>query len=265
MSLLHHALRAGHGAPAAPPAPIATRRLLVAGGGGVLGAAGREQLLGGGHVAAVAVLVTQPLQAALRGLATLTLDALHDRSGGGEDTAVIVFDRARHANGREQAFLRPQPQDLPALAASLRERGVRRLVVVTPHAPASLPEALKQGLANLDEQAVVALGFEQFVIVRPAAASARAPAAHPLQRVADWVLAQLQLMVPQRDRPVRAHKLAAFVAGLVRALPQAPPGTRVVPPELVWQAAQSADADALARDWLQGRPLPAADVRPMRM
>ena len=244
---------------------LSTRRLLVAGGAGALGAAVLEQLLAGGGYAGVAVLVTQPLQVALRGLATVPAGTLDDVPALGEDTAVVVFDRERHANGREQAFLRPQPHELPALARALRRRGVRRLVVVMPHAPASLPEAMKQGLANLDEQAVAALGFEQLVIVRPAQASSRAVAAHPLQRVADWVLSQLQLMIPQRDKPVRAHKLAGFVAALVRALPQAPAGTRIVPPELVWQAAQHADAGALVRAWLAGEALPAPNARRMRL
>jgi len=257
----------GHGGRAAilPCMSLTTRRLLVAGGAGALGAAVLEQLLAGGAYAAVAVLVTQPLQVALRGLATVPAGTLDELPAPGEDTAVVVFDRERHANGRERAFLRPQPHELPALARALRRRGVRRLVVVMPHAPASLPEAMKQGLANLDEQAVAALGFEQLVIVRPAQASSRAAAAHPLQRVADWVLSQLQLMVPQRDKPVRAHKLAGFVAALVRALPQAPAGTRIVPPELVWQAAQVDDAGTLALDWLQGRVVPETPVRPMRM
>jgi nucleoside-diphosphate-sugar epimerase len=264
MSLLHEALRAGHRPP--PPSRAGkARHLLVAGGAGALGAAVLEELLADGTFARVAVLVTQPLNTALRGLAIVAADTLDEPPLHAEDTAVVVFDRERHANGREQAFLRPAPENLPSLAAALRRRGVRRLVVVMPHASAMLPEALKQGLANLDEHAVAALDFEQLVFVRSAQASAGSAASHPLQRVADWVLAQLSLMIPQRDKPVRARKVAHFVAALARALPQAPAGTRVVPPELVWDASQAGDVAALVDDWLHGRATAQPGVKPMRM
>lgn len=252
MSLLHEALRAGHAhhRPSAGPA----RQVLVVGGAGALGAAVLEQLLAGGAFLRVAVLVTQPLNAALRGLLTVPAEALDGPPPArGEDTAIIVFDRERHANGREQAFLRPVPETLPGLAAALRRRGVRRLVVVMPHAPATLPEALKRGLASLDEQAVAAQGFDQLVIVRSAQAPPAAEARHPLQRVGDWVIAQLQLMVPQREKPVRAVKVARFVAELAALLPQVAHGTRVVPPEAVWEAAQSTDVAGTVADWLHGR------------
>lgn len=264
MSLLHEALRAGHRPPLS--APASARQVLVAGGAGALGAAVLEQLLAGGGFSRVAVLVTQPLNAALRGLVTVGADTLEAPAADhGEDTAIVVFDRERHANGRERAFLRPAPQDLPALAAALRRRGVCRLVVVMPHAPATLPEALKQGLANLDEHAVAALGFEQLVFVRSAQASAAGAAAHPLQRVGDWVLSQLSVMIPQRDKPVRPRKVAQFVAALARALPQAPTGTRVVPPELVWDASQAGDVAMVVDDWLHGRATAEPAVKPMRM
>ncbi|HEX6704372.1 MAG TPA: hypothetical protein VF169_06385 [Albitalea sp.] len=262
MSLIHHALRAGRDAPVG--AAAASRRVLVAGGAGALGAAVLEQLLANRHFAQVTVLVTQPINAALRGLATLPCDALA-HPGAADDTALVVFDRERHANGREAAFLRPLPAGLPALAASLHARGVRRLLVVMPHASASLPDALKRGLANLDEHAVAALGFEHLVFVRSAQPPAASVGASAPQRVADWVLAQLQLMVPQRDKPVRASKVAQFVAQLAVLLPDAPPGTRVVPPELVWEASQSRDVAGVAGDWLQGRERAAAAVQPLRM
>lgn len=253
MSLLNEALRAGH-APAPSAAGAGARRVLVAGGGGALGAAVLEELLAGSAFAQVAVAVTQPINAALRGFATVPADTLG--TPGPEDTAVVVFDRERHANGRELAFLRPQPEQLPALAASLRTRGVRRLLLVMPHAPATLPDALKRGLASLDEQAVAALGFEQLLIVRSAQSPHAARDGRFLQRVAHGVLAQLRLMVPQRDQPVRASKVARFVAELARALPLAADGTRVLPPEWVWEAAQTDDLAGLALAWLQGRAVP---------
>ena len=69
---------------------------------------------------------------------------------------------------------------------------------------------------------------------------------------------QKELVIPlagndrlrQRERPVRAQKVAQFVAQVALQLPRSSPGTRVAPPELVWEAGQVKDVAALARDWL---------------
>ena len=270
MNTVDEALHAAHRA-AVRRAPSGLRRIVVAGGGGALGAALVEMLLAGRRFAEVGVLVTQPLETAMRGLLPLRCDAHTFAPCGppslpdGADTAAIVFDRARHANGREAAFLRPDPAALPALAASLHGRGVRRLLVVMPHAPSSLPQALKHGLADLDEQAVSTLGFEQLLFVRSAQAPAALRGTGFAQRLAHGVLAQLRVMVPQPDQPVRAAKVARFVAELAQRLADAPPGTRVVPPEVVWQAAQPGDVGALAQAGLAGRPLREAAATPPRM
>ena len=108
-------------------------------------------------------------------------------------TALLVFDRERHANERDNAFVRPQPEHLAQIAACLHGQGVQHLIVVLPHDPFGLPKALKRGLANLDGHSVAAL-----------------------------------------------------------RLPQHAPGTRVLPPELAWQAAQLADCVLLVEAWLAG-------------
>ena len=159
----------------------------------------------------------------------------------------------------------PQPEQLPELAAWLRSRGVRHLLVVMPHAQATLPDALKRGLANLDEQAVAKLGFEHLVFMRSAQAPGEQQHKHPAQRLAHWMLSQLQMMVPQRERPVRASKVAEFAAQLAAQLPASPAGTRVVPPELVWEAAQTTHLGALATRWLSGQPLPETPPPPSRL
>lgn len=245
-------------AAAQPPrrASAALPRVLVLGGGGALGARVVERLLAGRRFQAVGVWTVQPLRAALRGLVPLA-----DAHWGAfnADTAVVVFDRARHANGREEAFGRPQPEDLPALATRLRCQGVTALVVVVPHAPGLLPQALKRGLASLDEGAVAALGFAHLVFMRTAQAglAAAAPVSAPA-RLAHWLLGQLHWMVPQGDQPVRIDTVARVAAHLALALPQATPGSRVLPPELLWAAAQTPQSDALVDDWLAGRSLPGA-------
>jgi len=270
-TLLNHALRAARSTPA-PAERAAT--LLVAGAGGPLGSAVLEHVLATQRFAGVRVLVTQALQTSVKGLETLIVAPFDSGNGGTQatpirpalaDTALVVFDVKRHANGREEAFLRPEPRTLPRLAGWLRDCGVRDLVVVMPHNAASLPQALKAGLADLDEHAVVELGFEHVVFVRSARAAIGLRSDQWLQRVADGVLAQLRLMTPQPDQPVRSNKVARFVGELALRLPHSAPGTRVAAPELLWQSAQHADPGPLVQAWLAGEALPAPSARRMRL
>lgn len=268
MSNLLQAIRAGRTSPVATGARAPT--VLVAGGAGALGAAVLEALLASRRFAQVRVLATRALTTAVPGLEPVTVDAYDTdhavaTEGPVADMAVLVFDRERRANGRELAFVRPQPHDLPALAGWLRRAGVASLVVVLPHTPAGLPEALKRGLANLDEQAAAALGFEHLVFVRSAQKPGSVRAAQWLQRLADGVLAQMQMMVAASDQPVRASKVAQFVLELTAQLPASEPGTRVAPPELVWQAAQMRDARLLVQAWLARRELPPIHAPRMRL
>lgn len=261
MELLQHALRAGRGHPQSAGPDLGA---VVAGGGGTLGAAVLEQLLALRRFRPLRVLVTQDFHAAPAGLVPLPVDPGAALPAGAGALAVVVFDRERHANGRDAAFWRPDPAQLPALAASLHAAGARDLLVVQPHAAASLPQALRAGLASLDEQAVASLGFERVVLMR-AAQPAGASTGRGLQRVADLVLAQLRLMTPQAQQPVRSAALARLAAALAAALPESPPGTRVMAPELVWQAAQQADPAPFAHAFLHGQPLPDLAVRAPRM
>ena len=269
MTLVNHALRAGR---SSPVATAAVPTVLVAGGGGALGSAVLESLLAGRRFAHVKVLATRALTVAMHGLEPVVVDILDDAPAAAQapiadiaDIAVVVFDRERHANGRELAFVRPQPHELAMLARWLHARGVKRLVVVLPHSPAALPDALKLGLANLDEQATAALGFEHLVFVRSAQKPGSARAEQWLQRLADGVLAQMQMMVATSNQPVRAGKVAQFVCELAAQLAASEPGTRVAPPELVWQAAQMRDASPLVRAWLARRELPQLTAPRRRM
>ena len=156
--------------------------------------------------------------------------------------------------------MQPQAAQLLALAGQLRRGGVRRLLVLVPHAPALLPQALKSGFASRDEAGVAALGFEQLLFVRAAQAGGSAPAQGWAQRLAAGWLAQLAWLVPTREQPVRAARLAELGVELAWRLPEAAPATRVLPPELLWQAAQADDGGALLGAWLGGEPLPQAPV-----
>lgn len=239
-------------------------RVLVVGGAGVLGSAIVEQLLSTHRFAAVGVAVRQAVQPAMRGL-SIVEDEPAAWVRFGADTAVIVFDRERHANGRDQAFTRPEPAALPALARRLQQQGVRTLIVAMPHSPAMLPQALKRGLASLDEVAVASQGFEHLVFMRVAqGAAADGPRRSPPQRLAAWMLSQLHWMVPQQEQPVRALTVARVVAVLARTLGRATGGTRVLPPELLWLAAQGGELEALVDAWLDGRALPELKGTPRR-
>lgn len=273
-SLLNQALHAARSElPTILSSGVRPSTLLVAGARGPLGSAVLEHALAGQRFAGVRVLVTQALQTSVKGLETFVVAPPGDQRTGAiapiysalADTALIVFDVKRHANGREEAFLRPEPRTLPRLALWLHACGVRDLVVVMPHQAARLPQALKAGLADLDEHAVVELGFERVVFVRPARAPIGIRSNAWLQRVADGVLAQLRVMTPQPDQPVRSNKVAQFVSELALQLPGSSPGTRIAPPELVWQAAQHADAGPLVRAWLAGEALPAPSARRVRL
>ncbi len=251
MDALAQALKgAAHEPP--PAAPLqALGTAIVVGAAGVLGSAVLAEALVAGRFQQVTAAVTGPLKSTLRGLRTQPAEALWRGTPSGADTAFVVFERERHANGRDEAFLRPAPEQLPALAAALRQAGVRRLLVLVPHAPALLPQALKGGFASQLEANVAALGFEQLIFVRAAQAGGAAASGPLLERLAAWWLSQLSWMVPQREQPLRAITLAQLMVQLARQLPLAPPGTRVLAPELLWQAAQAADPLAVLNGWLQ--------------
>ncbi|WP_326542805.1 hypothetical protein [Pseudorhodoferax sp.] len=252
MDALAQALR---GAQAAVSPPLcALETALVAGAGGTLGSAVLTQALVAGRFQQVAALVRGPLASTVRGLRPLPAETLQDAACTDLacTLAFVVFERERHSNGRDDAFFQPEPVALRPLAEALHRRGVRRLVVVVPHAPALLPHALKGGFASAEEGAVAALGFEHLVFVRAAQAARCGTAGSRLQRFADWWLSQLGWMVPQREQPVRAVQLATLVVHLARTLAAAPPGTRVLPPELLWQASQAAEPEPLLQAWLGG-------------
>jgi len=239
---LQQALRGARheGAPAADA--LAPRRsVLLIGAGGALGSAVLAEALVAGRFARVAALVAAPLASTVRGLVPITAAELHAGQGPAADVAILVFDRERRSNGRDDAFAMPGPDELLPLARTLHARGTRGLVLLMPHAPALLPQALAQGLATLDEATLAGLGFEHLVILRAARPDAAPSATRVLERVAQMWLQQLRWMVPTRQQPLRPAALARCVAELAMALPGLPAGTRVVAPETLWQWVQELD------------------------
>lgn len=261
MDELGNVLRAASGGPGAPPGLADLEPVLVVGAGGRLGSALLAEALVAGRFASVQACVAAPLVSTMRGLVPLSEAALATAVSLGATTAFVVFERERFSNGRDEAFVMPQPQALPALAGRLREGGVRRLVVTLPHASSMLPQALAEGLATHDEAAVAALGFEHVLLIKPSLDLASARAGGALERFAQWWLSQLRWMIPQREQPLRSVVLARLAVTLARGLRRAPSGIYVAPQALLWQLAQDADGgEARAAAWLAGTgkaPVPA--------
>jgi hypothetical protein len=236
-------------AAAGPPRPAQRKpRLVIAGATGALGNEVLRRLVGLQQFESTQVLAREPIKAGMRGVAATVVPS--DAPAGWPllpaDTGLILFDPPRLFHDRERALWTPRPEDLMAVAGWMRASGVTTLAVVLPHAQGRLPEALKRGLANLDEQAVAALGFERLLYIRSAQKANLAPAGGFLPGVARWMLSTFKYMIPSSEQPVRAVKVAQFVAA---ALQMAPPGIHIAAPELVWRAAQG-DLHGQLQQWL---------------
>jgi hypothetical protein len=233
-------------------APVGAKPgLLIAGATGALGSEVLRRLAGSGRFAQAQVLAREPMSTALAQVAIVPAGgadiAAWPLSPAPVHTGVVMFEPPRLYHDRERALWTPEPAQLLALAGWLRRCGALTLVVVMPHAQGSLPQALRQGLASIDEQSVAALGFERVLLVR-SAHKPRARADRPaLERLAAWMLSILTYMIPASSMPVRPTRLAEFVEAALRVLP---PGTRVAAPELLWQAGQAVDMHSVIRAWL---------------
>ena len=213
-------------------------RLVVAGATGVLGSEVLRRLAGSGDFAETAVLTTEPMLAGLT-----QVDMVAVRTGDIDNwpvtalgqVGVVMFDAPRLRNDRERVFWTPAPQDLMPLARWLKRCGVTTLAVLVPHQQGRLPDAVKHGLANLDEQAVSALGFERLLLVRSAQKPQAVKQTGLLNKLAASMLSIFGYMLPAAEQPLRPARLAEFIA---LALQLMPPGTHIASPELLWRAAQ---------------------------
>ena len=251
--VLQSALRGGSSAPAG------RQRLIVAGATGVLGSEMTRRLVGGGRFAHTEVLASEAMRTGMQavGIAPAGAGPIDDwvARPATVDTGVVMFEPPRLYHARERSLWTPQPEQLPALARWLQRCGVQTLVVVLAHATGRLPEALKRGLANLDELEISSLGFERLLLVRSARKPEAATGGDVFEKTAAWMLSTLAYMIPASEQPVRPAKLVHFVDTALQFLPT---GTHVVPPELLWRANQTvagSDAgdgmQALVRGWLE--------------
>lgn len=225
--------------------------VLLAGATGALGEAMVTRLASSSAVRLLSVLVREPMVMSLQRVKDLQVmgeDAEHWPIQLADD-GWILMDPPRLFHGREKAMLAVEPAELRPIAAWMRRCGVRRLVVVLPHQQGRLPEAIKRGLATLDEQAVAAMGFDTVLLLRSAQPGPRAGSAGGLlPRLAAGMLGVLHYLVPSNQKPVRAEGVAKVAA---RALELAPPGIHVAAPELVWAAASAPEPEPVLSRWLQ--------------
>ena len=234
--------------------PHSSPGLIVAGATGALGAEVLRRLAGGGRFAHTLVLAKEPMASCVAQVSMVEVTGnLQDWPAVAAQVGVVMFEPPRLYYERERAMWTPAPEQLLPLAQWLRRCGVQTLVVVVPHAQGRLPDAVKRGLANLDEQALSALGFERMLLVRSAQKSHLAPASGPLQKTAAWMLFTLSYMIPATEQPIRPSKLAEFID---IALHQLPEGTHVASPELLWHCADQGDAQLVVKAWLNSRTAP---------
>lgn len=244
LQVLHAGLRPVSTSSATKP------RLVIAGATGALGNEVLRRLGGSTRYSHTQVLAREPVVESVRGLQVKVVpgDDPATWPATQAEEAVVLFDPPRMFYERERALWTPAPEQLLALARWLLASGVRTLAVVLPHAPGQLPDALKRGLATLDEQALASLGFERVLLLR----SAQKPGAGPRRsfpsRLAHWMLGVFKYMVPSHEQPVRAVKVAELLAASLRLAPR---GIHVAPPETVWLAGQD-NTEQVARDWLAG-------------
>ncbi|WP_048440949.1 hypothetical protein [Caenimonas sp. SL110] len=226
-------------------------RLVIAGATGVLGNEVLRRVVGTHRFESTRVLAREPVTTALRGVDLMVVpgEAPGDWPLEPADTALVMFDPPRLFHDRERALWTPQPEQLVAVARWMRASGVTTLLVVLPHAQGRLPEALKRGLANLDEQSLATLGFDRLMIVRTARKPVPARGEGMLRALASFMLSTFKYMLPGSEQPVRAVKVAEFVSALLEL---APAGVHIAAPEVVWRAAQghSRDLRETVRQWL---------------
>ncbi len=206
--------------PAVPCRPRRSARgCVIAGATGVLGNEVLRRLVGLQHYGSTEVLAREPIRPACAASAAAWSRATiraHGRRAP-PTSAWCCSSRRACSTTASAPCGRRAPEQLPALAQWMRRSGVRTLAVVLPHAQGRLPEALKRGLASLDEHAVAALGFERLLIVRSAREARGRRRGRPAARRSRAGCSPcFKYMVPGSEQPVRSVKVAEFVAAALQ-------------------------------------------------
>lgn len=211
---------------------------LLLGAGGWLGAAMLAQLLVSGGFSPVGAWATRAMGSSHRAVKGVKLEALGQDWAGG--TAFIVLERQGLTGARDAVFGAPKVEDLVRLAQQLHSAGLSRLVVVLPHLPGSLPDALRYGFVDGTEQALSMLGFEQLLLVRSSRDALAMPEGTPwIERLAAGWWSQLRWMLPGEQKPLRSVALARVVVQAAGLMAESTRSVLILPQELASQAAQA--------------------------
>ena len=196
--------------------------LLVVGGGGVLGSALLARALACGRFGRVQALVAKDLASALRGFEPLPQAAL-GRAAARRHCGHRL--RARAAQQRPRRGLRAAATRAAGRAGDAAARRRRAPAAGGGAARAGAAAAGAEGRAGLARRRPRRRAGLRAAAVRARRAGGPGSAAVGwAQRLAAGWLSQLAWMVPQREQPVRALRLAELVVELAWRLPQARAG-----------------------------------------
>jgi hypothetical protein len=201
---------------AAPRTEASPRVALALGMAGALGEELLALLVGSTAYRQVVVGVTQPLGSSTARFAPWVVGQ-----------GVPVVDEAWICLTDEASFVpaaspihRVAADGLLAAARIARGCGARRLVVVAPLAALLQMSGTVQAATSADEIALVELGFEQLVIVRPTAGEgAEAGGSLPRRLVRSAARAVADIMLPQYARALSAKSAARAIVAAVGAAP----------------------------------------------
>jgi len=193
------------------PVPVARLpEALLIGAAGSLGEALMSHLLASTHYARIHIGVDRPMPSTSERFAALPLD---DDARWPDARDAFLCETPREAPVRDDAPIRPlAPADMLAAARRARAAGVRRLVLVAPLGALLQLSSAARGLGAADEFALVALGFDAVLIVRPTRDGTADPEtgmASRLVRAAGRAL--MHIMLPTTLQPMRASTVAAAI------------------------------------------------------
>ncbi|MBL8521286.1 MAG: hypothetical protein JNK75_11510 [Betaproteobacteria bacterium] len=225
---LQHALEA-HGRPVVPGGSPMTSTVLTIGNAGALGEAVLARLLASPRYRGVVAATTQHLHTSVPRLSATAFSALFDVAGwqaatGGEASrcdAVILVDGKHSFLKRDDAFPVVPLGEAIKLAQAARQAGVTRLLAVSPMDPWS---GMTLGsLVHFDEleRALVSMGFETLIMVRPS--EYRNPprvSGDLLKWLASMLLGTLgHYMTTSSRMPLRPHIVAEAAVEWLTQLP----------------------------------------------
>lgn len=182
------------------------KTVFVAGASGLVGSALLGQLLNDASVGTIYAAVRKPLLVQNPRLHTLPLDA--DLAGLSIDEAYICLGTTLKAAGSQAAFRAIDVDLVCQLAKRLRTAGLQRCAVVS-----SLGASPKGGFylrckAEM-EAALLAMGFERLVFLRPSFLTGQRSELRVGERLALALAALVRPLIPKKYRPVAAERVAA--------------------------------------------------------